>query len=397
MDEELNQTIPLQSIILDPRNEEDLVSRCQVAVSNASNGTLNDFSENSPVAALIQGQAFAGAELLYYVNQLPLALVVDFLKVTGVTRSLGTKAKATLTFSISSPQSVAFTIPQGFEVVDSSGNYSFFTDALLTIPAGLVSGSVTATAENAGSIYNLPAYTLTGITQPLTFLAGVANIEAANGGTDEESQTSTIEKALNKLRLRNLVSATDYEDAAEEILGEGSRCKAVGLLNAARNKEELGAVHLFLLNANQLPANSAQLLQVRQELSPNIQLGSSLYTSPMELLNVSGELVAKLAPGADPETVVNDLWEAFQSYLNPSTYPLDQDVVLNEVEYVLRATEGIKDIQSLILNGQASNIPLPNNWTLPAAYSLYIRLSTDKGVSYDSLRGAGESELFGGI
>ncbi|MBD2452241.1 baseplate J/gp47 family protein [Nostoc sp. FACHB-152] len=397
MDEELNQTIPLQSILIDPRNEETLVAEAQVVVSNASNGQLNDFSENSPVAALIQGQAFAGAELLYYINQLPLALVVDFLKVTGVQRSLGTKAKATLTFNISSPQSVDFTIPQGFEVVDDSGNYSFFTDALLTIPTGLVSGSVTATAEETGSNYNLPAYTLTGITQPLTFLAGVTNIEPANGGTDEENQTQTIERALSRLRLRNLVSASDYEDAAEEILGDKSRCKAIGLLSSGRDKEELGAVHLFLLNTNQQPANSAQLLQVRQSLYQSIQLGSSLYCSPMEIQNVSGELVARLATGADPETVVNDLWEAFQGYLNPSTYPLDQDVILNEVEYVLRSTEGIRDIQSLILNGQASNIALPNKWTLPAAYSFYIRLATDNGGSYDALRGAGEPEEFGGI
>ena len=130
--------VPLSDITLDTRNEEDIVSQAQLRVYNASGGILSDFSENSPVSALIQGQAFAASELLYYVNQLPLALVVSFLKNAGVEQSLGTKAVTTITFTLISPQSSSFTIPEGFEVVDSSGVYSFFTDAPLVIPAAYI-------------------------------------------------------------------------------------------------------------------------------------------------------------------------------------------------------------------------------------------------------------------
>ncbi|UKO99355.1 baseplate J/gp47 family protein [Nostoc sp. UHCC 0870] len=386
----------IPSILIDEQNEESILEQAQLRVFNESGGLLNDFSENSPVAALIQGQAFAAAEFLYYVNKLPLALVIDFLKLTGVVRSLGTQAKTTLTFTLSNPQGIAFTIPEGFEVADESGNYIFYTDATLQIPPGLTSGSVTATAEKVGSIYNLPSYSITGITQPLTFLSQVTNVEPSTGGTDEESVDSAINRGLIQLRVRNLVSADDYEQAAEELMGEGSVCKAIGLLGQNKINEELGAVHLFLLNANQEPANLAQTSEIRNSLLSRIQLGTQLYASPMELLNISAELIAKVTPGLDVEEAMSDLWEAYQGYLNPSTYPVGQDIILNEVEYQLRLTGAIKDIQFLSLNGQPLNIPIVNGYTLPTPYSLFIKLVDEDGSVYETVFGAGESEVFGG-
>ncbi|BAY64991.1 hypothetical protein NIES22_50920 [Calothrix brevissima NIES-22] len=387
-------SIQLSSVIIDERTEEELVSQAQLRVFNASGGQLNDFSENSPVAALIQGQAFAASELLYWVNKLPLALVIDFLKVTGVEQSLGTKAVTTLTFTLTAPQSTPFTIPEGFEVVDSSGTYSFFTDATLQIPPGLMAGSVTATAEEVGSQYNLSAYTITRATQPLSFLSSVVNTEASLGGTDAETLDQTISRGLTELRIRNLVSEDDYETAAEEILGQGSVAKAIGLLSRNKNEEELGAVHLFLLNANQEPANDAQISLVSDSLSKRIQLGTQLYISPMELISISASLIARVTTGANVEQVINDLWEAYQSYLNPSTYPPGQDIILNEVEYHLRLTEGIKNIQTLALNGSPTNISLPNLYTLPSPYSLYVQLVDGSRVIYAGVRGAGETPDF---
>ncbi|MEH1966763.1 baseplate J/gp47 family protein [Nostoc sp.] len=390
-------TIPLDSVVIDERSEEIIIQQARVRVFNESGSQLNDFTENSPVAALIQGQAFAAAELLYYVNKLPLALVIDFLKVTGVERNLGTKAKVTLTFNIAAPQSVPFNIPQGFEVVDDSGAYSFLTDNLLQIPVGLISGSVTATAEEVGSDYNTPAYSITNITQPLAFLTGVTNVEPASGGTDLEEVADTISRALRQIRLRNLVSANDYEQAAEALLGNGSVAKAIGLLGANKATRELGAVHLFLLNASGEPANDAQLSYVKSELSNKLQLGTSLYTSPIELIPISAELTGRLVPGVNLEEAFDTLWEAFQDYLNPNSYPLDQDLLLYEVGFALRATGVIKEAGYLTLNGSPSNIPVPNAYTLPSAYSLFMQLVDAEGITYETLRGGGESPEFSGF
>jgi hypothetical protein len=388
MNDELENSIPLESIILDPRNEETLVTQARIRVFNESKGVLNDFSENSPVAALIQGQAFAGAELLYYINRLPLALVIDFLKITGVERRLGTKAVVTLTFTLSAPVSTSFVIPEGFEVVSEDGNLSFFTDTQLIIPAGLVTASVTATAEKEGTEYNLPAYSLNGLSQPLTFLSAVTNESPSAGGTTAETEAQTITRALSKLRLRNLVSASDYELAAQEILGEGSRCKAIGLLGPSLDTNVLGAVHLFLLNSDGNPANDTQLSQVKSTLGDRIQLGSSLYTSPMNLLFINANLICNLTPGKNPEEAADILFKAYSDYLDPRYYPLSQDVILNEVEYALRLTGVIKDIELLTLNDISMNIPLPNDYTLPVPQSLVATFITSEGFPYPVNRGS---------
>ncbi|MDZ8259448.1 baseplate J/gp47 family protein [Nostoc sp. ChiQUE01b] len=291
---------------------------------------------------------------------------------------------------------IKFNIPQGFEVVDDSGVYSFLTDNLLQIPVGLISGSVTATAEEVGSAYNNPAYSITNITQPLAFLTGVTNPEAASGGTDLEEVSDTISRALNQIRLRNLVSTNDYEQAAETLLGNGSVAKAIGLLGKDKTTRELGAVHLFLLNADGQPANEAQLSYIKSQLSGSLQLGTSLYTSPMEQIFISAEFTAKLTIGVNPEEAFDRLWEAFQEYLSPNSYPLGQDLIFYEVGFALRNTGVIKEAGNLILNGSPSNIPMPNDYTLPSAYSLFMQLVDENGVVFEALRGAGEPPEFSG-
>lgn len=386
-------SVPLNSVILDDRQEEELVKQANLKVFNASGGLLNDFSENSAINAIAQGLAFAGSEILYKANQLPLAFVVDFLKVTGLQRKLGTKATVTLTFSLTSALNNSYFIPQGFEVIDDAGQYSFFTDAALEIPAGLTQGSVTATAESVGSKYNLAAYAISKATQPLTYLAGVVNTSPAAGGTDEETQEQAIERGLVELRTKNPVSADDFEFLAESILGEGSRAIAIGLLAANKTLEQLGAVHLFLLNADGSPANNAQLNLVRESLRPKTQLGTSLYTSPMETLDIGVELTAKIISDNEPEDIADELWGVFQDYLNPATYPTGKSVLVNELEYVFRSTGLVGDIQQVLINDDALNIPLPKNYTLPIAYSLNLRLISPDGFPYEILRGAGEGDL----
>lgn len=74
----MTDTVPLQLVPIDDRAEEALVEQARLAVYTASGGLLNDFSPNSAIASLIEGQAFAAAELLYRVNKLPLNLVIAF-------------------------------------------------------------------------------------------------------------------------------------------------------------------------------------------------------------------------------------------------------------------------------------------------------------------------------
>jgi hypothetical protein len=382
---------------IDPRNEEQLATQAQTVVFNKSQGLLNDFSDHSPIVAFIQGQAFAGSELLWYVNKLPLALVIKFLEVTGVQRSLGQKAKVSLTFTLSAPRDQPFEIPKGFECISGS-RLSFYTDEILIIPAGASSGVVSATAAEEGPQYNLTSYTIGQFTQPLTFLASVTNTEASQGGTAAESVENAIQRALVALRIRNPVSASDFEFQAEQVLGNGSRSKAIGLLGSDKITKTPGAVHVFCLDASGLPANSSQIGQVYQSLSQKIMLGTQLYISPMELLPITGEIIAKLQPQADPAVVADALWTAYTAYLSPLSFKPGESLLIKELEHALRFVDGLSYIDQFKLNDRALNIPMPNAFTLPSADSLKIDLiDQDKNI-FSTLRGAGEpADFTGGI
>lgn len=384
--EDLSPYIP----VLDPRNEEEIVRQAQLAVYNGSKAQLNDFSDHSPLAALLQGQAFAGAEFLYYVNKLPLALVLRFLETTGVKRKLGQTATAQLTFTLSAPLNQPFEIPAGFEVIDSSGEFSFFTDELLVIPANTISGVVKATAKESGEAYNLPAYSLNQFTQPLAFLSTVLNLEPAQGGQNEEPIEETITRALKVIRRNNLVSEMDFSDATEEILGIGSRAKTIGLLGKDKIAKEPGSIHIFCLDAKGVPANPAQIAEVSRGISNRLMLGTSLYVSPMEVVDVSADIIVKLLPEVESAEVANDLWQVFQDYLNPSNLNPGESLLIKELEYQLRLVSGIKFIDQLKLNDQALNIAMPNQYSIPRAYSMRMALVDSNGNIFQTMRGEGE-------
>ena len=379
---------------IDDRSEEQIYRQAQQVVLNRSRGQLNDFSDHNPLGVLLRAQAFTGAELLYRINQLPLAFALKLLELTGATRRLGQKAQVQLTFSLSAPRSVPFVVPRGFEVVDGSGSFSFRTTALLTIPAGQASGIVDAEAAELGSSYNLPAYTINQFTQPLAFLASVVNLSPAQGGAAAETVESAIARGLTALRVRNPVSASDFELQAEQVMGEGSRAKAIGLLGADRITRQAGAVHVFLLSSEGQPANPALANDVFAALSARLMLGTSLYTSPMELLPITGGIIARLLPGADAAIVAADLWQAYQDYLAPRAYEPGEALLIKEVDYALRLVPGLAFLDELTLNDELQNIPMPNLYTLPEAYALRITLTDSDGNIFESLSGAGEPPDF---
>jgi len=67
---------PLPSVSIDPRTEAEIVQQASQRVYEASNQTLNDFSAGNPLSALLEGQAFAQGEFLFWANQLPDSILI---------------------------------------------------------------------------------------------------------------------------------------------------------------------------------------------------------------------------------------------------------------------------------------------------------------------------------
>lgn len=358
---------PLSTPILDPRNEAQLVEYAMDRVFTASGGKLNDFSASSPARALLEGHAFAQAELLYYLNQLPEATAIAFLQIAGVQRILGTKATVTLTFTLTTILGTAFTLPSGYEVKDSSGAYTFTTDAVLIIPPGSISGTVSATAKAVGSGYNVAAYNLNRLVQALTYLQSVTNTEAASGGTDGESLSRTKARGFAAIRRRGLVSADDYEEETRTLLGAGSIAKAIGNLAADKTTVRRGSVHVFALNAGAAALSTAQIVAVQAALQAKTHVSVAVYVSNVELTEVVIRVIAALVPGSNPQGIANAVFAQIDAYLTPGNLPLGATILIKELEYQARLG-GVDYVQSVTI-GEIDQPGLTTNFALPYSYS----------------------------
>ncbi len=115
--------------------------------------------------------------------------MIDYLgQLVGVTRLAAQSAATVLEFTLASALTVTVTIAQGTMVGTSDGQYSFSTTAVLTMLAGALSGSVEATALQAGADANgyLPGQ-VNALLSPSAIIAGVSNTVVTAGGSSPET------------------------------------------------------------------------------------------------------------------------------------------------------------------------------------------------------------------
>jgi phage-related baseplate assembly protein len=121
--------------------------------------------------------AFAAFPMIDYLGQL-----------LGVTRLPAQPATTTLEFTLASALTVAITIPARTQVGTNDGQYVFATNAALVVAAGSTSGSVTATATQAGPGAN--GYLAGQVNEqlsPSALIASVSNTTATAGGSSPET------------------------------------------------------------------------------------------------------------------------------------------------------------------------------------------------------------------
>lgn len=356
---------PLPSVSLDPRNESEIVQAASQVVYEASNQTLNDFSLGNPLSALIQGQAFAQGEFLFWADQLPQEILVKWIgPFLGAMRRLGTSSVAQLVVTIF-PSNTDTVIPTGTTFTSnfnatSGESISFVTTTVYVIPAGESSISINVASQYVGSQYNCAANTITG--SPAIGIPGltVTNPQPAVGGSDVETYDEVQARFFTLIRRKNPVSQEDWQDFFEDFYGVGT------LTSVQPNRPNEGTynyvtdyilpngqVSFFVLGPNgteltQIELERGQtavnfsvpvenrghlypytLSQVQYNITLDIDANSSFGVNLKETsLDFRNRLFAILTPGAvfPPTTdpTVSDVDSAFNStipdtnrYLNP--------------------------------------------------------------------------------
>lgn len=182
---------------------------------------LTNANPSSPHTVLLEQFGIALYHQAYLLNQLPVRDQIAFanLFVEGPRAAL----KATTTLRFTSDGQHNATVPAGTQVSTAENVYTFSTQEELLIPAdpNALTGDVAAEALIAGPVL-LSDSTLTKLSDPIAFIAGVANPDPVDSGAVAETVDRALQRALSfQRRGRRLVTAQDVEDFVLDEVMQG--------------------------------------------------------------------------------------------------------------------------------------------------------------------------------
>lgn len=346
---------PLPSIAIDPRNEAELVQAASQKVYQASNQTLNDFSAGNPLAALLEGQAFAQGEFLFWANQLPQSILIEWIgPFLGAMRRLGTASVARLLITIA-PSDTVTAIPAGTAFTTDANltggeSFTFVTDQEVVIPAGETSVFATVASQYVGSVYNVPANSITSTSATTISGLTVTNPQPAVGGSDVETYQEVQERFFTLIRRPNPVSVQDWQDFFTDFYGVGTLTSVQanrpnqGTYNYVTDYlKPNGQVSFFVLGPGGVELNATQLQRGQNVVNYSVPVENQGHVYPFTLsqvqYNISLEIDANGQWGSNPkDTSLNFRDRLFQILQPGNVFPPYTDPTVSDVDSAFYST-----------------------------------------------------------
>jgi hypothetical protein len=346
---------PLPSVSIDPRNEAQLVQAAAQRVYEASGQTLNDFSSGNPLAALLEGQAFAQGEFLFWANQLPQSILIEWLgPFLGAMRRLGTPAVARLAITVP-PSNTVTTIPAGTAFTTNSDltggeTFTFVTDVDIIIPAGEALAYATVASQYVGAVYNSPANSITGTSAINVDGLTVTNPQPATGGSDVETYPEVQERFFTLIRRRNPVSEEDWQNFFIDFYGIGTQTSVQpnrpnrGTYNYLTDyKKANGQVSFFVLGPDGVELNQSQLERGQNVVNYSVPVEMQGHLYPITLsqvqYNLSVEVDANGRFGANLKDSSLNFRDRLFEILRPgNVFPSTVDPTVSDVDAAFYST-----------------------------------------------------------
>jgi hypothetical protein len=367
---------PLPVVSIDPRNEADLVQVASQRVYDASNQTLNDFSSGNPLAALIEGQAFAQGEFLFWANQLPQSILAEWIgPFLGAQRRIGSPASAQLFVTIT-PSDNTVTIPAG-TIFTSAPNqadgqaYSYVTTDDVNIPSGQTTIAFPVYSQYVGTQYNVPANSIT--VSPATGInfVGVTNPLPAVGGSDAETWQEVQERFFPIIRRKNPVSAQDWQDLFIDLFGTGTLTSVQPNRPSERAYNYLtdyllpnGQVSFFVLGPGGVELTVDQLAQGQNVVNFSVPVENQGHLYPITLSQVQFDLTVEVdangAYGGNGRTSSLNFRNRLSDILRPGNiFPPTINPTVSDVDSAFYATftDTERYINPKIVSSRAYNTP----------------------------------------
>lgn len=344
---------PILPLQLDSRNVDDIVRAIQSRIFIESGGALSDFTTASPLAAISEGQGFAHAELLYYLNSLPEAVTLQWMRSLGIQRRIGSRAYADVTFYKVPGYSRPVTIPSDAAVFASGGQKYLLTDQVIMTED---SATVRVQSERWGEDYNVGSDEIVRIDRNILGLDFLTNLEPATGGTNLESIESMKIRAFELFGRRNLTSKFDYEEEISNLAPEAEIVTAMSY-NERFNEDPRG-IFIVAGGANGQPLSQATQSRVLTSIRNRSPMDVKVYLSSPKILPV--EVLVELY--WDPrntstftDTMAAEVNTTLASIISPTALGMGNELPYTTVSKEMLALDFVVDLPNLTLKELALN------------------------------------------
>lgn len=342
---------PLLPLQLDSRNINDVVRAIQSRIHIESRGQLTDFTPASPLAAISEGQGFAQAELLYYLNSLPEAVTIQWLRSLGVQRRIGSRAQVEVTFFRVPGYTRPVTIPSGIRVYASSGQVFTLRDQVVITGD---SATVTALSERWGTTYNVPAGSIARIERNFLGLDTLTNAAPATGGTDLETIDEMKLRAFELFGRRNLTSRLDFEREVQAIAPEAALVRVMSY--EERFGEDSRGVFVVAGGDDGSPLAAATQSLLVTSLRDRVPLDVKVYLASPTVLPVDVVVSVLWDPRATTtftDTLAENIKNVLVDQVYPSTIGLGSNLLHADVLRPILESDFVIDVPVLDIKQMA--------------------------------------------
>ena len=264
----------------------------------------------------------------------------------GITRKPGTAAGVDVTFTGTAGASV----PAGTICVTADG-LCFATDEALTLGEG-GSGTVSATADEVGAVYNIPAGAVVSTQEAVTGVTGVTNTQAAVGGTDPESDAALFAR-LDAYRKTPPTSGNDrhYHQWALEVNG-------IGAAAVIRCWDGPGTVKVIVADMELRPVEEDKVDEVAAYIETQRPVTAEVTVESAAGVGVQVAVTVETDGTVSKSNTVQALTDRMAEYLGTLAFQPEAEIVYNRVLSFVMELEGVTDCSGLTVNGGTVNVPL---------------------------------------
>lgn len=264
----------------------------------------------------------------------------------GITRKPGTPASVDVTFA----GTANAVVPAGTMCVTADG-LGFLTDEELTLGED-GSGTVSATSDDVGAVYNVPAQAIVTTQESVAGVSGVTNDAAATGGTDPETDAALFAR-LDAYRKTPPTSGNDrhYYQWALEVNG-------IGAASVIRCWDGPGTVKVIVADMELRPVEEDKVEEVAAYIETQRPVTAEVTVESAEGVGVQVAVTVETDGTVSKPATEQALTDRLAEYLGTLAFQTGAEVVYNRVLAIVMGLDGVTDCSGLTVNGGTANVPL---------------------------------------